>query len=397
MMKEEDSLTVFWPRVAVPEILEVQFCHDFCRRMSRELCAEALSERSWLEYGADEGLERLCLRSRAEMLLVVTDPELVVSASAVRRLADAARSGHGACGPVFNVTAFPGQRAELPAPYFNATTFLEITRLVGEGAGREPAPAEVLDPACVLYRREALLPPAGKPPVRAMAKAITEPGPGVVVRGALVHRFGDYYSGERDDLVRLVPESVKRVLDVGCARGGYGKRLKQVRPAIHLTGVELNPIMAEYARRHYDEVLTCPVEEANLAAGFDLVNCGDLLEHLHDPPRVLAHLRDLLRPRGYLTASVPNVGHWSVVKDLLRGRFEYVPVGLLCISHIRWFTESSLREVLERSGFAIDTFQRDVAPATPGGEAFIRAVCAAGFGDEQSLRTNEFIIRAIKA
>jgi SAM-dependent methyltransferase len=394
---KENRLTVFWPRVAAPEILEVQFCHDFCRRMSRKLCGAAVSDRAWLEYGADEGLGQLRLRSRAEMLLVVTDPELVLTADAVGRLADAGGSGHAACGPVFNVTDFPRQRAELPAPYFNVATFLEITRLVGERVGGESAPVEALDPACVLYRRDALLPTEGKLPVRDMGKAITEPGPGVAVRGALVHRFGDYYSAERDDLVRLVPESVKRVLDIGCARGGYGKRLKQVRPDIHLTGVELNPIMAKYARRYYDEVLTCPVEEANLAAGFDLVNCGDVLEHFQDPPRVLARLRDLLRPGGYLTASVPNVGHWSVVKDLLRGRFEYVPVGLLCISHIRWFTESSIREALEGSGFAVDTFQRDVAAATPEGEAFIRAVCAAGFGDEQSLRTNEFIFRAIKA
>ena len=183
---------------------------------------------------------------------------------------------------------------------------------------------------------------------------------------------------------------------MGCAMGGYGRALKQLYPDILLTGVEPNPIMAQSAEPYYDEIIRCHAEEANLKDGFDLINCGDILEHLQDPWGMLCHLHDLLRERGSLVLSIPNAGHWSIVKGLLKGEFQYVPLGLLCIGHLRWFTESTIRQALEDAGFDIDLFQSQEIPPTPQGEAFIQDICASGYGDEKSLRTNEFIIRAVK-
>ncbi|MBU0734196.1 MAG: class I SAM-dependent methyltransferase, partial [Proteobacteria bacterium] len=150
------------------------------------------------------------------------------------------------------------------------------------------------------------------------------------------------------------------------------------------------------AALYYDEVITCPVEEADLTGGFDLVNCGDILEHLRDPWAMLNRIHSLLRDEGYLVMSVPNVGHWSIVRNLMRGAFQYIPSGLLCATHLRWFTESSIRKALEKAGFSIEIFQREQIPPTPRGEAFIRDMCAAGYADETSLKTNEFVIRAVK-
>lgn len=111
---------------------------------------------------------------------------------------------------------------------------------------------------------------------------------------------------------------------------------------------------------------------------------------------MLKRLHALLYSDGYLVLSVPNVGHWTIVRGLLKGEFEYVPLGLLCIGHIGWFTESSLRQTLFETGFVPDKFQRQQLPTTPQGEAFIRYMCGSGYGDEQSLRTNEFIVWARK-
>ncbi|MBE9573406.1 MAG: methyltransferase domain-containing protein, partial [Proteobacteria bacterium] len=122
------------------------------------------------------------------------------------------------------------------------------------------------------------------------------------------------------------------------------KTIKQIRPEILLTGVELNPIMAESARPYYDELITCPIENARLATEFDLINCGDIIEHLQDPWSMLKRLHGLLRNNGYLIMSIPNVGHWSIAKELLKGNFQYVPLGLLCIAHLRWFSESSIHQ-----------------------------------------------------
>ena len=111
---------------------------------------------------------------------------------------------------------------------------------------------------------------------------------------------------------------------------------------------------------------------------------------------MLKRFHTLLVDGGYLVLSVPNIGHWSVVKALLKGQFQYIPLGLLCIGHLRWFTESSIREALTDAGFLIEIVENLQIPPTPKGEAFILRMCENGCGDKQSLKTNEFIIRSVK-
>jgi GT2 family glycosyltransferase len=48
--------------------------------------------------------------------------------------------------------------------------------------------------------------------------------------------------------------------------------------------------------------------------------------------------------------SVPNVQHHSVIRDLLGGRFPYVPAGILDQTHLRFFTRASLIELVRRAG-----------------------------------------------
>ena len=52
---------------------------------------------------------------------------------------------------------------------------------------------------------------------------------------------------------------------------------------------------------------------------------------MSDDPRV-----QVLPPGGVVVLSVPNVGHWSVVADLLAGRWDYLPAGLVCVTHLRF-------------------------------------------------------------
>jgi len=278
-------------------------------------------------------------------------------------------------------------------------SYVEVAELLAQSSGHNEVPVDSLDPACILCRIALLRKLPNQTPFSELPAFISKIGTDgmAVAPGALVHSgFIKGFETERLDLVRLVPDGVKQILDIGCAMGGYGKALKEERPDVVLTGVELNPVMAASASRYYDRVFDCPVEDAGITGAFDLINCGDILEHLQDPWQTLRYLHGLLNKGGYLVLSIPNVGHWSVVKALLRGYFQYVPLGLLCIGHLRWFTESSLRTALEQAGFAIEVFQRQEIPPTPEGERFIRKMCTEGFADERSLRTNEFTLRAVK-
>ncbi|MBL7177015.1 MAG: class I SAM-dependent methyltransferase [Desulfobacteraceae bacterium] len=392
------SLTVLWPRVVVPDIEETRFSYDFCARLSEQQCKEANLGYSWVEYSGRSNLKEILPQIDGDMVLVVSDPEIILSPSAVRGLAKCLEKGYSACGPVYKQTTFSLQIADLPVPYVDVGTYLEIAEALAERENSKCIAVDSLDPACVLYRLAFLRQTRKRCLVSKIVNSIppTKKGVLAVATGALVH-CGFKNDFERDDLVRLVPEGVKRILDMGCAMGGYGRTLKKLYPDIFLVGVEINPIMAQSAERFYDKIIKCHAEEANLTGNFDLVNCGDILEHLRDPWRMLKRINSLLSENGgYLVMSFPHVGHWSVVRGLLQGRFQYVPSGLLCVTHLRWFTESSVRNALKDAGFYIEIFRREQIPPTPQGELFIRHMCTAGFGDEQSLRTNEFIIRAVK-
>ena len=394
------SLTILWPKGASPEIDEIRFAYDFCRRVSETLCREGYVKSSFIEYRDDATVGELRPFIEGDNLLVVTEPEIVISAFTIKALKVCLEKENFAAGPVYNRTAFPQQTAALPMPYLNIATYAELAELLGEREDGKCDEVEMLDPACILYPSHILDGLNTDCRIFQIQKAIQKihGKRAVVAPGALVHfSFKKSFEAERDDLIRLVPEDIEKVLDVGCAMGGYGKKLRQIRHDVFLTGVELSPIMAEAARSHYDEIVISPIEEADLSPGYDLVNCGDIIEHLEDPWGMLAMLHGLLKTDGYLILSLPNAGHWTVVKDLLKARFEYMPLGIQCIAHLRWFTESSIRNALENAGFRIDIFEREQITPTPNGQDFIERVCSSGLGDKTSLLTNEFIIRAIKA
>ena len=153
----------------------------------------------------------------------------------------------------------------------------------------------------------------------------------------------------------------KRVLDVGCAIGNLARALSEVNGCV-VTGIEIDAAAAEAARQWCDRVLVGDVERMDLAeslAGerFDVVIFADVLEHLVDPGAVLARTRELL-PNGCVVASLPNVAHAAVVLELLRGRFGYTDRGLLDDTHVRFFGKWDVVDLFEKTGYAIDEFQR---------------------------------------
>lgn len=98
---------------------------------------------------------------------------------------------------------------------------------------------------------------------------------------------------------------------------------------------------------------------------FDVVILADVLEHLPDPASVLQLTRRVLEQDGIVIASVPNVAHWSVRLDLLFGRFDYQPCGIMDATHLRWFTEKSVRVLFETTGYQIESLRHTAGVLLP--------------------------------
>jgi O-antigen biosynthesis protein len=153
----------------------------------------------------------------------------------------------------------------------------------------------------------------------------------------------------------------KRVLEVGCA-SGYMSRVLSER-ACSVVGLEIDPDAAREAKEFCDNVIVGDVEtldlEGILGAGkFDVVTFGDVLEHLRDPIATLRRIRPLLAHGGYVVASLPNVAHGSIRLALLKGRFDYTPLGLLDETHFRFFTLASIRKMFNETGMAMVQTER---------------------------------------
>ena len=164
-------------------------------------------------------------------------------------------------------------------------------------------------------------------------------------------------------MVELIGSN-KRVLDVGCANGYLAKVL--VERGCTVSGVEYDEKAAEEARPVLERLVVGDLERLDLVeelgtGQFDVIVFGDVLEHLRDPLPVLRASRALLAPGGYAVISIPNVAHGSVRISLLKGRFDYRPLGLLDSTHIRFFTRDNLKALLRDAGFAPTDFLRTTA------------------------------------
>lgn len=169
-------------------------------------------------------------------------------------------------------------------------------------------------------------------------------------------------------MLRLVGDGA-RVLDVGCASGYLAREL--VARGCRVTGIEYDPELAARAREHCDEVIEGDLDLMDLKGAlgertFDAVVCGDVLEHLRDPVRVLDQLRHHFTPQGYLVVSVPNVAHGSVRLSLLTGKFEYTELGLLDRTHLRFYTRATLVQMLAQGGFTTVHIDPVIAPLEAG-------------------------------
>ncbi|HKI02422.1 MAG TPA: class I SAM-dependent methyltransferase [Thermoanaerobaculia bacterium] len=165
----------------------------------------------------------------------------------------------------------------------------------------------------------------------------------------LFHEFIDYYGEVRSDVLPFVPAGAREVLEVGCGRGVTG-RLLQETLGCRVTGVELNPVVAREAARHLHAVIQGDVQTVAIEGGYDVVLALEVVEHLVEAEGFLARIKQLLAPGGRAILSIPNVGHYSIVEDLIAGRWDYLPIGLLCYTHYRFFTRRTLGDWLRRSG-----------------------------------------------
>lgn len=157
---------------------------------------------------------------------------------------------------------------------------------------------------------------------------------------ALVARF-------RAAVVRLVTrDDPHSVLEVGCGQGWLLAQIADALPLASLAGIDIREDAVRYARSLVPQAALVVGDGAALPyddASFDAVVCSEVLEHVHEPDRVLAEIKRV--GRGHAVISVPHEP-WFWGANLVRGK--HLSTLGNCPGHIHHFSARSLERLLRR-------------------------------------------------
>ena len=91
---------------------------------------------------------------------------------------------------------------------------------------------------------------------------------------------------------------------------------------------------------------------------FETIVSLEVVEHLYDPRAYARTLMDLLEPGGVAIVSTPYHGYWKNLTLALSGRLDRHFTALWDHGHIKFWSMTSLRTLLENAGFDRVTFRR---------------------------------------
>lgn len=166
----------------------------------------------------------------------------------------------------------------------------------------------------------------------------------------------EYFGEINPAVIRNIPYNL-RVLDVACGRGFLGEAIK--RKGNYVVGIDLDKDSVNVSGMLLDEAyladVACfedlPAEVKNKR--FDIILFGDILEHLYDPFTTLKDYQNLLKQNGRFIISIPNVVVWDIRLKFFFGIFNYTDTGVCDRTHIRYFTLTSMRRLIEAANLKI--------------------------------------------
>ena len=169
-------------------------------------------------------------------------------------------------------------------------------------------------------------------------------------------RFGEPFSDHSTIIRHLLrtPIAGRTVLDVGFGCAAVAKKLGEAGAV--LDGIDRNPQAVEENGSLYRHAYVADanaIDDIGLEGKYDVILLSDLLRYLVDPADFLSRLKKHLVKGGLLVVSAPNVANVHVRLRLLRGNFDMHHRGILDEKALHFFTLSSLRRLLGRTGWLV--------------------------------------------
>ena len=154
------------------------------------------------------------------------------------------------------------------------------------------------------------------------------------------------------------------ILDIGCHDGTLLSLIRNKNN--HFFGLDASDWAVEESRKKsinirsffFDGKAELPFEDDF----FDIIIAGEIIEHIYDTDFFLEEIKRVLKSKGGLLLSTPNVASLGRRLLLLFGissLFELSPNEAGSVGHIRYFTFKTLKKLLAKHGFDVIISQSD--------------------------------------
>ena len=162
--------------------------------------------------------------------------------------------------------------------------------------------------------------------------------------------------------------SDKRILDLGCYDGRDSELF--LKSGNDVYGVEILEKPAKEAESRGIRVSVFDMDKLEFwpfeSEFFDIIVCGDVIEHVINVDSFLSNIRRMLKSNGLVLISTPNIASIGRRLMLLFGKNPYIEIsqkievnGFPSVGHVRYFTVEILSKLLKYNGFVVEEITTD--------------------------------------
>ncbi len=172
----------------------------------------------------------------------------------------------------------------------------------------------------------------------------------------------DHFESCVDDLLSIIPSSVRNVLSIGCGWGAAEGLL--VEKGIRVVGLPLDSVIAVSAEAKGVEIVHGDFATAHHRLEkerFDCILLSNVLHLLREPVEILSQFIQFLSPKGLVIASVPHLAQLPVLWRMFRGDPSYRSLRTYDKAGVHFVTPGVVRKWFKRCNLVI----QDTVPIVP--------------------------------